>query len=165
MNYYTFNAFNASGLQTLMSGLEGLMQNFTMSERYGAPNPFDITTRAALSNTTTIATHSSFVIQYSYEPRDLAIACGLSIFWAVVCMILGAIAMAQNRGLYTNSFSTVIRVTRDPELDRLIKEGEDRIGTEPLLDHIAEATVRFGERVGENAAKDDIAQREWPEWI
>lgn len=34
-----------------------------------------------------------------------------------------------------------------------------------MPDHIAEATVRFGERVGENAAKDDIAQREWPEWI
>ena len=80
-------------------------------------------------------------------------------------MILGAIAMAQNRGLYTNNFYTVVRVTRNPELDRLIEEGEDWIGTDPLLDHIAEATVRFGERIGENAAKDDIAQREWPEWI
>lgn len=74
-------------------------------------------------------------------------------------MILGVIAMAQNRGLYTNRFPTVVRVTRDPELDRLIEEGEDRIGTDPLLD-IAEATVRFGERAGENAAKDDIAQRD-----
>ena len=165
MNYYAFNAFNASGLQTLMSGLESLMQNFTLSGRYGALNPFDITTRAALSNTTINATYSSFINQYSYEPRDLAIAYGLSIFWAVVCMILGAIAITQNRGSYTNSFSTIVRVTRDPELDRLIEEGEDRIGADPLPDHIAEAMVRFGERVGENAAKDDIAQQEWPEWI
>jgi hypothetical protein len=82
-----------------MFDLESLVQNFTLSGRYGAPNSFDITTRVALSNTTTNATYSSFVNQYSYEPRDLAIACGLSIFWAVVCMILGAIAMAQNRGL------------------------------------------------------------------
>ena len=29
MNYYAFNAFSASGLQTLMSGLESLMRNFT----------------------------------------------------------------------------------------------------------------------------------------
>lgn len=70
MNYY---AFNASGLQTLKSGGE-------LSGRYGAPNPFDITTRAALSNTTTNATYSPFVNQCSYEPRDLAIASGLSIF-------------------------------------------------------------------------------------
>ena len=67
--------------------------------------------------------------------------------------------MILNRGSYTNSFSTIVRVTRDPELDRLIEEGEDRIGADPLPNHIAEATVRFGERVGENAAKDDIAQR------
>ena len=112
MNYYALNAFNASGLQTLMSGLEGLVQDFTLSGRYEALNPFDITTRAALSNTTTNAPYPSFVNQYSYEPRHLAIACGLSAFWAVVCMILGAIAMAQNRGLYTKSFSTIVRGTR-----------------------------------------------------
>ncbi|XTI83519.1 hypothetical protein V2W45_1226173, partial [Cenococcum geophilum] len=70
----------------------------------------------------------------------------------------------KSGGELSGRFPTVVRVTRDPELDRLIEEGEDRIGTDPLLD-IAEATVRFGERAGENAAKDDIAQREWPEWI
>lgn len=39
---YAFNPFNTSGLQTLMSSLESLMQNFTLSGRYGALNPFDI---------------------------------------------------------------------------------------------------------------------------
>ena len=63
---------------------------------------------------------------------------------------------------HTNNFSTIVR---DPELDRLIEEGEDRIGADPLPGHIAKVTVRFRERVGENAAKDDIAQRGWPEWI
>jgi hypothetical protein len=45
-------------------------------------------------------------------------------------MILGTIAMAQNRVLYTNSFYTVVRATRDPELDRLIEER--KIGQEQI---------------------------------
>ncbi|OCL03432.1 hypothetical protein AOQ84DRAFT_419192 [Glonium stellatum] len=138
------NVNNTESLDAPMSGLESIFQNFTLSARYGPIDHVTPSARQQLSNTITNATFFRFQNQYLYKPKDLLIAYGISIFWALICIALGAVAINSNGGSYSNNFSTVVRVSRGPELDRLIEEGADRSGADPLPDHIAEAEVTFG---------------------
>jgi hypothetical protein len=59
-------------------------------------------------------------------------------------VLLGVHALLRNGASYTNSFSTIVRVTRDPALSRLIADEGDLQGAEPVPKHIRRAEVRLG---------------------
>lgn len=163
--YRALNTNSTTGPGALISTLESMMHNYTISMRYSAVNVYlnNLLDRGIISNTSTNATYYSFRNQYSYNPRDLVIAYGLSIFWAIICIGLGAMAISRNSGSYSNIFSTIVRATRDSELDRLIEEGDDRSGMEPLPQHIARITLRFGSenwKLQTRSTQDTIVEKD-----
>jgi hypothetical protein len=90
------------------------------------------------------ALSQEFQSQFVYESRTLFIAYGISILFASICILLGVHALLHNRASYTNSFSTIVRVTRDPLLSSLIADEGDLQGAEPVPEHIRKAEVRLG---------------------
>jgi len=97
-------------------------------------------------NAITNATQHTFESQFVYEPRTLLVAYGISTLVALLCVAMGVYALRQNGVSYTNSFSTIVRVTRDPELDKLIEDEGDLQGTDPVPPHIHNAVVKLGRR-------------------
>ena len=79
-----------------------------------------------------------------YEPRTLLIAYGVSVLFALVCILMGVHALLLNGASYTNSFSTIVRVTRDPALSRLIVDEGGLQGAEPVPKHVRRVVLRLG---------------------
>ncbi len=94
--------------------------------------------------TTTDSTSQEFQSQFVYEPRTLLIAYGIGALFALVCILLGVHALLHNGASYRNSFSTIVRVTRDPSLSRLIADEGDLQGAEPVPKHIRRAEAQLG---------------------
>ena len=70
---------------------------------------------------------------YSYEAGELWKAYGIGIGVAVLCALIGFRAMMVNGAAFKNSWSTIFRTTRDPELASLFKGSDDHIaGAEPV---------------------------------
>ncbi|KIW34877.1 uncharacterized protein PV07_01624 [Cladophialophora immunda] len=118
---------------------EMLFRNITLSMRYGV-----VSGTVGEDQTTASAVRQRFESQFVYEPRALLVAYGLSAFFALICVLLGVHALLHNGASYTNSFSTIVRVTRDPALSRLIADEGDLQGAEPVPKHIHRAEVRLG---------------------
>jgi hypothetical protein len=68
----------------------------------------------------------------------------VAIFFALICVLLGVYALLRNGASYTNSFSTIVRVTRDPVLSSLIDDEGDLQGAEPVPKHIRRTKVQLG---------------------
>ncbi|KAF1812173.1 hypothetical protein P152DRAFT_370107, partial [Eremomyces bilateralis CBS 781.70] len=68
---------------------------------------------------------------YKYEPRNLVIAYVICGGMAFLGNIIGARPMFRTRRSYSNAFSTVIRTSRNPDLDKIIR-GSDTDGANPL---------------------------------
>ncbi|KIW89847.1 uncharacterized protein Z519_09276 [Cladophialophora bantiana CBS 173.52] len=118
---------------------EMLFQNITLSMRYSV-----VSGSVGDDQTIAAAVRQRFESQFVYEPRTLLIAYGLSTFFALICVLLGVHALLHNGASYTNSFSTIVRVTRDPALSRLIADEGDLQGAEPVPKHIRKAELRLG---------------------
>ncbi|KAH0847447.1 hypothetical protein FOPE_00619 [Fonsecaea pedrosoi] len=118
---------------------EMLFQNITLSMRYGV-----VSGSTGNDQTTATALRQRFESQFVYDPRALLAAYGLSAFFALACVLLGVHALLHNGASYTSSFSTIVRVTRDPALSRLIADEGDLQGAEPVPKHIRRAEVRLG---------------------
>ncbi|EXJ59535.1 uncharacterized protein A1O5_12160 [Cladophialophora psammophila CBS 110553] len=118
---------------------EMLFQNITLSMRYSV-----VSGSVGDDQTVAAAVRQRFESQFVYEPRTLLIAYGLGAFFALICVLLGVHALLHNGASYTNSFSTIVRVTRDPALSRLIAEEGDLQGAEPVPKHIRRAELRLG---------------------
>ena len=100
------------------------------------------------SNTTTRCQEENIRIVWEYDPKILWIPYGMAISVALGCLVIGALAVLGNHGIiYENSFSTVLRTTRNQELDTLI--GNDSSGSQPLSKELAEVRLRLEEREGE----------------
>ncbi|OAL39803.1 hypothetical protein AYO20_00715 [Fonsecaea nubica] len=118
---------------------EMLFQNITLSMRYGV-----VSGSTGNDQTTATALRQRFESQFVYDPRALLAAYGLSALFALACVLLGVHALLHNGASYTSSFSTIVRVTRDPALSRLIADEGDLQGAEPVPKHIRRAEVRLG---------------------
>ncbi|KAM0540054.1 hypothetical protein ACHAO7_011567 [Fusarium culmorum] len=68
---------------------------------------------------------------FSYEPRNLFIAYGIGILFSFIVVIYGLLCIKSSSESYTNSFSTILRTTRNPDLDTVIPAAETS-GAEPL---------------------------------
>ncbi|EXJ62089.1 hypothetical protein A1O7_02522 [Cladophialophora yegresii CBS 114405] len=118
---------------------EMLFQNITLSMRYSV-----VSGHIGPDSTTAPANRQVFQSQFVYEPRTLLIAYGISALFALICVLLGVHALLRNGASYTSSFSTIVRVTRDRALSRLIADEGDLQGAEPVPKHIRRAGVRLG---------------------
>jgi len=88
---------------------------------------------------------SSLRAEYLYEPTALLVAYGLSIVSAIACVMLGMVAIRKNGAVFSSNFSTIVRLTRGPELDELIGNEGPLQGADPLPRHVAEAVVIVGQ--------------------
>jgi hypothetical protein len=135
MSAYAYNANTTFGLRTFADAVESLMQNLTIGSRYGAQEPCYVAglqcAEDFLSKATVNATLTSFRNQYSYAPKDLYVAYGLSIAWALLCVALGTYAMIRNGASYSNCFSTTVRMAglSDPSIEEVNRTGVDPLPT------------------------------------
>ncbi|OAP56246.1 hypothetical protein AYL99_09425 [Fonsecaea erecta] len=118
---------------------EMLFQNITLSKRYSVISGY-----VAADQTTARALRQRFESQFVYNSHTLLVAYGLSAFFALICVLLGVQALLHNGASYTNSFSTIVRVTRDPALSRLIADEGDLQGAEPAPEHVRRTEVWLG---------------------
>lgn len=79
---------------------------------------------------------------YAYHPRDLLLAYTLGALATLVCLAIGMSAIFRNHSAHSNSFSAILRATRNPDLDSLISDAETG-GAEPLPKGLGETIVRL----------------------
>ena len=79
---------------------------------------------------------------YVYQAQKLWIAYGLALLITVFTIIVGMLAMVANRASYDSSFSTIMRTTREAELDVRIARS-DLDGRIPLPSYMSKATIAF----------------------
>ncbi|MCJ1467673.1 hypothetical protein MMC07_006298 [Pseudocyphellaria aurata] len=53
---------------------------------------------------------------YIYHPKNLLLAYGIALFLALIAVVLGACAYVSNGVSHSNSFSSIVRATRNPDL-------------------------------------------------
>jgi hypothetical protein len=72
---------------------------------------------------------------YQYAPRNLIIAYGSAAIIAVAFVLVGYVCIWSASNSFGTSFSTILRTTRNPELDALVPCAETS-GAEPLSKHL-----------------------------
>lgn len=73
---------------------------------------------------------------------------------AVVCVILGYLALSRNHGTFSNQFSTVLRTTQGLGLEKVMQERTD-IGADPLPPHLASLELSVKPGSHERAVRRD----------
>lgn len=88
------------------------------------------------------ATISTLVTVYQYSPRNLILAYGLALAFALLAAAIGALAIRANGTSYDKSFSTILGVTRNPALDDLHRSNDK--GIPPVNELDKNTKLRFG---------------------
>lgn len=128
----------------LRSAIEELSRNLTIS-LLSSP------VLQIASTATTTCSDKTFRTVWVYDPCILWLPYGMAIFVSVVCLVVGGLAMFGNEWqIYDNSFSTVLRTTRNRELDELVRF--DQSGGQPLSHDVGRARVRLGNLKGDESA-------------
>jgi hypothetical protein len=79
---------------------------------------------------------------YTYQPFDLWFAYGIALLCNALCFLIGIIALHRNGLSYSNDFTTVLRTTRNPNLDLLVTESESN-GAAPVPKHTLDGTLTY----------------------
>jgi hypothetical protein len=79
---------------------------------------------------------------FSYEPRNLFIAYGIGILFSMIIVIYGLLCIKSASASYANSFSTIVRTTRNPGLDAVVPNAETS-GAEPLSKNIRKIRLKL----------------------
>lgn len=79
---------------------------------------------------------------YIYASRKLWLAYGIAIAFATAIVALGSFAIVRNRASYSSDFSTILRTSRNADLDHEVEES-DRTGHDPLPSYLQKTTVVF----------------------
>jgi hypothetical protein len=143
----TPDTITEQSMATLARALESLFQNMTLSARYAVLPQQELRgDTALLSHVDVNATSTFFRNVYAYDARDLIIAYSLAVVGSAVCILSAMLAVRDMGAVYSNSFSTAVRVTRGQScLDHaVIVDEHDRSGAEPLPTRIAEAYIWVG---------------------
>ncbi|KAK0649134.1 hypothetical protein B0T16DRAFT_491818 [Cercophora newfieldiana] len=134
---------------SIAEAIEELSQNITLSlfsNPYFLQNPSANNRSAAAAATVprmpvTVTTPQN---AYSYNnPRNLAIAYGLGIGFAVAAVTAGLVCIHAVEGTFSTSFSTILRTTRGAQLDGLVHPSEMH-GKEPLPKRLGRMKVLLG---------------------
>ncbi|SLM36096.1 hypothetical protein LPUS_05530 [Lasallia pustulata] len=124
------------------TAIEQLFQNMTISLLSVSTfqDPIAVSTPVPVTAVLTINA-------YVYHPYDLYLAYGLSILFTSICLGIGMAALFRNGQSYSNNFSTVLRSTRNPDLDHLLLETE-MSGADPLPEGLGRAVLSLPRRRG-----------------
>lgn len=83
---------------------------------------------------------------YVYKPRNLLIAYCSSIAVTAILVIVGLVCIARaNSDTFDTSFSTILRTTRNPELDALVVASAST-GAKPLPKDLSDIKLRLLDR-------------------
>lgn len=124
---------NWSLVNTAARQLEQILQNITLSLMSNS------TFLSNASQASPISVNLLNIINvFSYNALDLWLVYGCAIFCAAVCAVIGFLAAQRNGATYNNSFSTIVRITRNPSINALIK-GLNSDGAEPMILIIVES--------------------------
>lgn len=120
---------------TLAEGLEELFHNITFS-LFASPQFLSPRDKSPLTEVTITSPQNL----YRYQPRNLWLSYGIALFFATFGVLLGIVALLKNGAAFANDFSTVVRVTRNPELLTVIQP-QDTTGTVPVGKHLQEVKL------------------------
>jgi len=81
---------------------------------------------------------------YVYSPRNIWISYGLAILFAILGALLGMAALLTNSAAFTNSFSTILRVTGYADLSTIVG-ANDTFGAAPLPKQLKQAKLSVEE--------------------
>lgn len=96
-------------------------------------------TAAAIVPVTVLTPQNAFV----YRPRNLLISYISGVTATTICVVVGFVCIAKaSSEAFGTSFSTILRTTRNPELDRLVSPAETS-GAEPLSKGLAAIKLRL----------------------
>ncbi|KAK0276838.1 hypothetical protein LTR35_010232 [Friedmanniomyces endolithicus] len=122
--------------------LEQLFENITIS-LMSAPDlqPNSSSIYYPAKTKVTLATLENIYIYAAYK---LWLAYGLAIAATALIAACGLAAMMANGAAFSNSFSTILRLSRGADLDRKVQDA-DLSGRAPLPRYLEEATVKFSQ--------------------
>ncbi|KKK23717.1 hypothetical protein AOCH_006792 [Aspergillus ochraceoroseus] len=99
-----------------------------------------------LQNTSQAKTINVTVYQnqtkYSYAQRNLLIAYGVAVVVSLLCVIAGFLTMVDNGFAFTDSFSTILRATRNSDFDDIVPVAATT-GADPLPRSVAKTRVQW----------------------
>jgi hypothetical protein len=93
---------------------------------------------------------------YVYTPRLLLISWGVAIFYTLVAVLLGFLALVKNGYSYSNNFSTVLRTTRHVDIDALLHPAS-KTGADPLPKTLTQRNLTLKSHTGSDS---DLFQSE-----
>lgn len=91
---------------------------------------------------------------YAYNSARLLVPYGAALAMAGIAVMIGSIHLITDGASYSNRFSTVLRTTRQEQLDHLIGPA-DREGQDPIPQHLAKWRLRVGQ--GDHGQPDEMA--------
>lgn len=138
--------FTNEAMVQLQRTLETAFQNMTLSARYAVLPQQELRGDTALLTFLNVDANSTFTRNvYDYKSRDLIISYTLAVVLSALCILLAVHAIRDMGAVYSNNFSTAVRITRaQTRLDHIIVDERDRSGAEPLPKHIADAYIWAG---------------------
>lgn len=138
--------FNDAFMITLADTFEALFQNMTLSARYAILPRQDLRDDAETWSSANVSAVSTFFRNtYRYDARDLILAYAIAVAGSAVCILLAILAIRDMGAVYSNVFSTAVRISRNQDrLDAVIQDDHDRSGAEPLPKKIADAYIWVG---------------------
>lgn len=138
--------FTDGAMIKLQRTLETIFQNLTLSTRYAALPQQELRGDTSMLTFLSVEATSTFARNvYEYKPRDLIISYTLTIVSSAVCIILAVNAIRDMGAVYSNNFSTAVRVSRaQTRLDHIIVGEKDRSGADPLPKRVAGAYIWVG---------------------
>ncbi|KAK3316761.1 hypothetical protein B0H66DRAFT_576522 [Apodospora peruviana] len=125
---------------TIANAIEELSRNMTVSLFSHSYFLQDISTASPIPITVRTPQNA-----YAYSPRNLVIAYGLVIGFSLAIVIAGLVCIYAAEGAFSASFSTIVRTTRGPQLDRIVQSSETH-GKDPLPRNIAETKISLRRR-------------------
>ena len=102
-----------------------------------------------------MANVTSQLLFYSYSPKTLILSYALGLLPTLIFVIIGLLSTYSNGISHSNSFSSFIATTRNPELDSIFGGGQC-LGAVPLDKEVARTRLRFGALVGDRKDVEDL---------
>jgi len=142
---------------TMSEALEQIVRNTTLSlfsDSYFLQN----STTASIRPILVFAPQNA----YAYSPRNLFIAYGLGILTATVIVVVGLICIWTSGNSFGSSFSTILRTTRNTDLDAIVPARETQ-GAFPMSKQLGETKLILQRQVCDAEMRTAFAVLSAPE--
>ncbi|PMD60549.1 uncharacterized protein K444DRAFT_629480 [Hyaloscypha bicolor E] len=144
---------------TIQAGLEEMWFNFTMS-LFGADG------NVTKYNESTAVTSDIIQNIFQYNTLDLFLAYFFSVLVTTFATLVGIRALYINRVSYAANFSSILRTTRNPNLDQIVRNTASTeldtkcncMGAKPLPKSLKGKQLKFGIPNGSGHASFDVVE-------